>query len=114
MNSKKDEKESMISEVMKKVVSVGVGAAFMTEDAVKNILQDLPISKDILSGLVSNAKTAKEDFVLSIREEVKSYLEKVDPSQIVDAVIEKYDIEVTTKIKFKKKNSKKNGSEQAK
>ena len=111
MTSKKDDKESKISEVIKKVVSVGVGAAFMTEDAVKNILNDLPISKDVLSGLVSNAKTAKEDFVLSIREEVRSYLENVDPSHIVDNVVEKYDLEITTKVKFKKKNSKKNGSD---
>ena len=34
----------------------------MTEDAVKNILGDLPLPKDIVSGLVQNAKGAKKEF----------------------------------------------------
>ena len=68
MNEKKD---SPIGDIIKKVVSVGVGAAFMTEESVKKILEDLPLPKDIISGLVQNAKGAKEDFTNGIREEMR-------------------------------------------
>lgn len=99
------DKDSGIGDVIKKVVSIGVGAAFMTEDAVKSLLSDLPLPKDIVSGLVQNAKSAKEDFSKSIREELKGHLSKVDPKALVSEIIENYDVEVTAKFKFTKKKS---------
>jgi hypothetical protein len=100
-----DNKENKIGDIIKKVVSVGVGAAFMTEDAVKNILSDLPLPKDIVTGLLQNAKTAKEDFSTTIRDELRSHLAKVDPKALMEELVENYDIEFNTKLSFKKKET---------
>ena len=94
-----EKKESPIGDMIKKVVSVGVGAAFMTEESVKKILEDLPLPKDIISGLVHNAKGAKEDFTNGIREEIKGYLSKVDATKLVSDLLDKYDVEVEAKFK---------------
>lgn len=99
----REKKDSPIGDIIKKVVSVGVGAAFMTEESVKKVLEDLPLPKDIISGLVQNAKGAKEDFTNGIREELRTYLSKVDASKIVMDILDRYDVEVETKFKFKKK-----------
>lgn len=99
-----EKKDSAIGDMIKKVVSVGVGAAFMTEESVKKILDDLPLPKDIVTGLVQNAKGAKEDFTKGIREELRTYLSKVDASKIMTDVLDKYDVEVEAKFKFKKKS----------
>ena len=99
-----EKRDSALSEVIKKVVSVGVGAAFMTEESVKNLLSDLPLPKDIVNGLLSNAKGAKEEFVQGVREEIASHLSKVDPKKIVEEVLENYDLEVNAKVRFKKKS----------
>ena len=107
----KANKESGISDVIKKVVSVGIGAAFMTEDAVKNVLQDLPLPKDIVSDLLSNAKNAKEDFRNSIMQEVRGQFSKIEPSKLIDEILEKYDIEITSTLKFSKKDDKKKGDD---
>ena len=101
--SEKDSKSSPIEGIIRKVVSVGVGAAFMTEESVKKIMEDLPLPKEILSGLVQNAKGAKEDFTNGIREEIRNYLSKVDAAKLAGEILEKYDIEVEAKFKFKKK-----------
>ena len=101
--SSKNEKESPLGDVIKKVVSIGVGAAFMTEDTVKNLLGDLPLPKDIVTGLVQNAKSAKEDFSNSVREEISQHLNKVDPKKVIAEVLDGYDIEVNAKFSFKKK-----------
>lgn len=98
-----DKKDSPIGDIIKKVVSVGVGAAFMTEESVKKILEDLPLPKDIISGLVQNAKGAKEDFTNGIREEIRNHLAKLDASKVIADLFEKYDVEVEAKFKFKKK-----------
>ncbi len=102
--SEKETKSSGIENIIKKVVSVGVGAAFMTEESVKKILEDLPLPKEILSGLIQNAKGAKEDFTNGIREEIRNYLGKVDATKLATEILDRYDVEVEAKFKFKKKS----------
>lgn len=97
------EKEKGLSDIIKRIVSVGVGSAFMTEEAVRNILSDLPLPKDIVTGLVQNAKQAKTDFLETISDEVKDQLSKVDPARLLDDLVDRYDIEVKATFKFKKK-----------
>ncbi len=104
MSSDNDEKENKnITDIFKKVVSTGISAAFMTEDAVKNLIQDLPIPKELVNGLVQNAKNSKDEFISSVKSELKSYLEKIDLQKEIDRLVENYDIEVNAKINFKKK-----------
>lgn len=101
----KNEKSSdgIFGETIKKVLSVGVGAAFMTEDVVKKYLNDLPLPKDMVQGLLQNARSAKEDFLSTIQDEVRNKLSKVDPKKLLEEVLENYDIDVQAKVKFTKK-----------
>ena len=103
--------ESSITEAIKKVVSIGVGAAFMTEDAVKTILSDLPLPKDIVNGLIQNAKGAKKEFSEGIRSEVREYLSKVDITKVVESTLEKYDFDVQAKVSLRRKDQ--SGSEES-
>lgn len=101
--NKKSEKETGIGDTLKRLASLGVGAAFMTEDAIKSVLSDVPLPKDIINGLLSNAKNAKEDFVTSLREELRAYFSKIDLKKLTDYVLENYDVEVNASLSFKKK-----------
>ncbi len=96
-----------LGDMFKKIASVGMGAAFMTEESIKGVLNDLPVSKEIISGLVQNAKGAKEDFTKGLREEFGKYLSKLDKESLIDYLVENYDVEVNASFKFKKKSSKK-------
>ncbi len=108
MDDPKNENKNL-SELFKKVVNTGITAAFMTEDAVKNILHDLPLPKEIVNGLLQNAKNTKTEFITSVKSELHEYLKKVDLSKEIDRIISEYDFEVNAKIKLTpKKKSKKN------
>ena len=98
----KNEKLS-IGDSLKKLISVGVGAAFLTEDAIKNVLGDIPLSKDIISGLLQQAKKSKEEFLKSMREELSKQLKTVDPKALMQEVLDDYEIHVDAKINFSKK-----------
>lgn len=100
---KAKDSEGKISEIAKKLVSIGIGAAFMTEETVKNVLQDVPLPKDMVAGLLDNAKSTKEEFVGSVKNELRRYLNAFDISKEVDRVIEKYDFEVKISLKKKEK-----------
>jgi hypothetical protein len=102
-DDKKDDKkfdENKLTDIFKKVVNTGISAAFMTEDAVKSIIGDLPLPKEIVNGLLQNAKSTKDEFISSVKSELKEYLNKVDLTHEIDRIIEKYDIEVNAKIKL--------------
>lgn len=107
--SKKEKKESLaeslVPDVVKKVVSIGIGAAFMTEDAVRTVLSDLPLPKNIISGLLENAQNSKKDFIESIRQEIGGYLDKLDVKNVADHLAQNYDLEIHSVIKFKEKKS---------
>jgi hypothetical protein len=102
-----EEKEKKhITDIFKKVVSTGISAAFMTEDAVKNLIQDLPLPKEMAQGLLQNAKQTKEEFVGSVKNELKSYLNKIDLTKEIDRVLDNYDLDIKANIKFNKKKTK--------
>ena len=107
MGDNQEKKDSGIQDIIRRIASVGVGAAFMTEDTVKSLLNDLPIPKDIISGLVQNAKGAKDEVAKSLRDEIKKYLSRVDTENIIDHLAENYDVEVNATFSFKKKQKSK-------
>lgn len=98
--------DKKVGDILKKVVNSGISAALGAEDTVKNLLQDLPIPKEIVQGLLDNAKNAKTDFIDSVKTELRSYLDKVDLSKEIDRVLQNYDIEVNAKFKITPKKTK--------
>ncbi len=89
--SEKDNK-AKLGDILKTVVSTGVTAATLGEEAVK--------------GIVENAKSAKTEILGQLKSEVKVWLDKVDLSKEIDRVLEDYDLEVSAKVSFKKKKKK--------
>lgn len=102
MEDNKD-KDGKLGDLFKKVLTTGVTAAFMTEESVRTLLKDVPLPKDIVLSLVENAKSTKTEFVSSVKNELKSYLDKIDISKEVDKIVEKYDFEIKATISLKKK-----------
>lgn len=98
-----NKEEKGLSDILRKVVSTGMSAAFMTEEAVKSLINDLPLPKETINGLLQNAKLTRDEFITSVKNELKSYLNKVDVSDEIHKVLEDFDIEVKANISFKKK-----------
>ncbi len=105
------DKDGKIEGLLKKVLTTGVTAAFMTEESIRAMLKDVPLPKDIVGGLVENAKSTKTEFVAGVKNELKSYLDKIDLSKEIDKIIEKYDFEVTANISLKRKKKAKGDEE---
>lgn len=106
-----DDKDGRIEGILKKVLTTGVTAAFMTEESVRALLKDVPLPKDIVGGLVENAKNTKTEFVAGVKNELKTYLDKIDITKEIDKIVEKYDFEVKATISLKKKKKAKGEEE---
>lgn len=110
MEEPKD-KDGKLGDLFKKVLTTGVTAAFMTEESVRALLKDVPLPKDIVGGLVENAKNTKTEFVSSVKNELKSYLDKIDLSKEIDKIVQKYDFEIKATISLKPKKKTKGDEE---
>ena len=106
-----DDKDGKLGDILKKVLTTGVTAAFMTEESVRALLKDVPLPKDIVGGLVENAKNTKTEFVAGVKNELKNYLDKIDLSKEIDKIAEKYDFQINATISLKKKKKAKGEEE---
>jgi fructose/tagatose bisphosphate aldolase len=88
-----DRDNGKIADILKKVLTTGVTAATLTEEGVRAIME--------------NAKNTKTDFVASVKNELRSYLDKIDLTKEIDKLVEKYDFEVKATISLKKKKKSK-------
>lgn len=96
-------KDGKIGDILKKVLTTGVTAAFMTEESIRALLKDGSLPKEMVGNLLENAKNTKSEFVSSVKNELKSYLDKIDLTKEIDKIVEKYDFEVKATISLKKK-----------
>lgn len=90
--TEKTDGKNKLGDILKTVVTTGAAAASIGGEAVK--------------GLVEDAKTAKSELLVSLKGEVKNFLERIDIRNEIDRVLDDYDMEVQAKISFKKKKPK--------
>lgn len=90
--TEKNDGKNKLGDILKTVVTTGAAAASIGGEAVK--------------GLVEDAKTAKSELLVSLKGEVKNFLERIDIRNEIDRVLDDYDMEVQAKISFKKKKPK--------
>lgn len=102
-----NQRDGKLGDIFKKVLTTGVTAAFMTEEAVRDLLKDVPLPKEMVGSLLENAKNTKTEFVASVKNEMRNYLDKIDLSKEIDKIADKYDFEVKATISLKRKNQKK-------
>ena len=68
----------LLLEAVKKLFSVGVGAAFLTEESIRNYLADLKLPKDALNFILQSANKGKEELVGRVSKEIGGLLSHID------------------------------------
>src|SRR5688572_17000618 len=67
-----------VLEVVKKLFSVGIGAAFMTEESIRSYLGDIKLPKDVLQFVLQSANKGKDELVTRVSKEIGTILSHVD------------------------------------
>jgi len=96
-------KNSNIGDFVKKVVSTGIGAFFLTEEALKTAINEKNLPLDIVQNLLQNVKGLRDEVFKQVKQELGGYLDKIDVSKEVGKILENYDLDVQAKIKFTKR-----------
>jgi hypothetical protein len=98
-----------ISEVLKKMLTVGVGTLFLTEDALRKLVSEVRLPKELLGVILESASKTKHDFLESLSKEVLSqFRDKVDPEKLTSQFLEEHEVEIQMKLRFHPRAGKKN------
>lgn len=104
MSHDKDERDkSGLGDALKKVFSVGVSAAFMTEEGIRKYLQDLKLPKEILEALLAGANRSKDEITNRVAKEINGIISKIDWVQELSKFAETHKFKVKAEIEIEKK-----------
>lgn len=95
-----------VADALKKLFTVGMGAAFMTEDAIRTYLSELKLPKEVLTYLLQGAKKSKEELMNRVGNEVVTIIQKIDFVKEASRFVENHKFRVSAEIEVVKKESK--------
>jgi hypothetical protein len=71
------EQKGGVGEIVKKVLAVGIGAAFLTEESIRNSLKEIKLPKEILTALVQGAAKSKDEITSRVSNEIIKIISKI-------------------------------------
>lgn len=92
-------------EVLRKVMSVGLGAAFMTEESVRSALSGLNVPKEVLTSILQGANRSKEEFLNKMGNETIKLISKIDFVKEASRFVEEHKFKIQAEIEVVKKDN---------
>ena len=89
----------------KKLMTAGVGAFFLTEEALRTLVSEFKLPKEIVGSILDGAKNVRKEFMQNVVSEMMEKIQdKVDPSVMVADFFKKNEVTLEVKIKVKDKS----------
>lgn len=98
--SSEEERAGLPENLTKKILTLGLGAYFLTEDTVRRYVKDAKIPRDIARSITQNASKGKEELYGYVARELSSFLRQMDLQQELDRFVRTHKIRVSAEIEF--------------
>lgn len=112
MVDKKDEthdedgdSKSGIADTLKRLFAVGVGAAFLTEESIRNALGEAKLPKELLQSVLHAALKSKEELTNKVTREVLQIISKIDFVKEASRFVETHKFKISAEIEVMKKDT---------
>lgn len=100
-----DDLQSKATDFVKKVLSVGVGTIFLTEEAMRTMITEFKLPKELISAILASANNTRKEFLQNLSHEVfDNILNKVDSAKLIQEFFEKNEVDLQIKIKVTPKD----------
>lgn len=99
-----DDLQSKAADMMKKVLTLGVGTIFLTEESLRGMVNDFKLPKELIGGILDSAAKTKDEFLKNLSKDVMSKIsDKLDPKALIDEFFARNDIDIHMKVSFSSK-----------
>jgi len=98
--SSEEERGGLPENLTKKILTLGLGAYFLTEDTVRRYVKDAKIPRDIARSITQNATKGKDELYGYVARELSSFLRQMDLQQELDRFVRSHKVRVSAEIEF--------------
>jgi hypothetical protein len=91
----------LVPDIVRRAVLTGVGALFMTEEGIRNLVGDMKLPKDALNFLLSQAEKTRTEVARVVTQEVRRFLESETLRREIWKLLNGVTLEVTANIHLK-------------
>ena len=96
-----DKRGRIVPDIVKRAVMTGVGALFMTEEGIRNLVGEMKLPKDALSFLVAQADKTRGEVTRVVSQEVRRFLESDTLQRKIWKLLTSVTLEVNASIQLK-------------
>lgn len=101
-----DDIQGKATDWVKKILTVGVGAIFLTEESLRAMVSEMKLPKELITGVLASAQKQKKEFLGKLSSDIlEKVMEKMDPQALVKEVLESHEIKVTVSFEPKRSTS---------
>jgi hypothetical protein len=88
----------------RKLMAAGVGTFFLTEEALRTLVSEFKLPKEIVTSILDGAKNVRKEFMQNVVSEIMGKIQdKVDPSVMVAEFFKRNEVSLEIKIKVREK-----------
>lgn len=91
----------LVPDIVRRAVLTGVGALFMTEEGIRNLVGEMKLPKDALGFLLSQAEKTRTEVARVVTQEVRRFLESETLRREIWKVLTGVTLEVNATIQLK-------------
>lgn len=95
-----DDEKGGLPDLTKKILTLGLGAYFLTEDTVRRYVKDAKLPRDVAKSITQNAAKGKDELYGFVARELGSFLEKMDVQAELHRFVQNHKIKVSAEIEF--------------
>ena len=96
-----DRRAGLVPDIVRRAVLTGVGALFMTEEGIRNLVGEMKLPKDALGFLVAQADKTRGEVTRVVSQEVRRFLESETLQREIWKLLTSVTLEVNASIQLK-------------
>lgn len=94
-----------LGESLKKLISVGLGAAFMTEEHIRSYVSELKLPRDVLNSLLQGATKSKDELMQRVGNELAKTISRMDLVKEASRFAQEHKFKIQAEIEVVKKKT---------
>ena len=93
-----------VSDTIKKLMTAGISAAFMTEESIRGFVSDLKLPKETLNILLQGASKSKDELMNRVSREVIHIISKIDFVKEASRFVEEHKFKISAEVEVIRKD----------
>jgi hypothetical protein len=89
------------TDFMRRALVAGVGALFLTEEGIRNLVGELKLPKELIGALLAQADKTKQDVVRTLGEELRRFFESAQLHRELRKLLTDVTIEVKAEVRLR-------------